>query len=39
MTAPLAAYYRRLGRLEDVDASKSVEEVSKRVLEIVSKAQ
>jgi adenylate kinase len=39
MTAPLAAYYRRLGRLEDVDASRSVEQVSKRVLEIVSKAQ
>jgi adenylate kinase len=39
MTAPLAAYYRRLGRLEDVDAAQSVEQVSKRVLEIVSKAQ
>ncbi len=39
MTAPLAAYYRRLGRLEDVDASQSVEQVSKRVLEIVSKAK
>jgi adenylate kinase len=39
MTAPLAAYYRRLGRLEDVDASQSVEQVAKRVLEIVSKAQ
>jgi adenylate kinase len=35
MTAPLAAYYRRLGRLQEVDASKSVEEVTKRVLEIV----
>jgi adenylate kinase len=39
MTAPLAAYYRRLGRLEDVDASQSVEKVSKRVMEIVSSAQ
>jgi adenylate kinase len=39
MTAPLAEYYRRLGRLDDVDASKSVEQVSARVLEIVQKAQ
>jgi adenylate kinase len=39
MTAPLAAYYRRLGRLEDVDASQSVEQVAKRVLEIVQKVQ
>jgi adenylate kinase len=39
MTAPLAEYYRRLGRLEDVDASKSVEQVSARVLQIVQKAQ
>jgi len=39
MTAPLAAYYRRLGRLEDVDASQSVEQVTKRVLDIVNKAQ
>jgi adenylate kinase len=39
MTAPLAAYYRRLGRLEDVDAAQSVEQVSKRVMEIVRKAQ
>jgi adenylate kinase len=34
-TEPLVAYYRRLGRLHDVDASKSVEEVKQRVLEIV----
>ena len=34
-TAPLVAYYRRLGRLHDVDAAKSVEEVTQRVLEIV----
>jgi adenylate kinase len=34
-TAPLVAYYRRLGRLRDVDASKSVEEVAKRVVQIV----
>src|SRR5271168_2341100 len=34
-TAPLVAYYRRLGRLWDVDAAKSVDEVSRRVLEVV----
>jgi adenylate kinase len=34
-TAPLVAYYRRLGRLHDVDASKGVHEVTERVLEIV----
>ncbi len=34
-TAPLVAYYRRLGRLHEVDASKSVEEVTKRVFEVV----
>jgi len=34
-TAPLVAYYRRLGRLHDVDAAKSVGEVTQRVLEIV----
>jgi adenylate kinase len=34
-TEPLVSYYRRLGRLHDVDASKSVEEVKQRVLEIV----
>jgi adenylate kinase len=34
-TAPLVAYYRRLGRLHDVAAEKSVEEVTQRVLEIV----
>ena len=34
-TAPLVAYYRRLGRLRDVDATKSVEEVAKRVVQIV----
>jgi adenylate kinase len=39
MTAPLAAYYRRLGRLEDVNAAESVEKVSQRVMEIVTKAQ
>jgi adenylate kinase len=39
MTAPLAAYYRRLGRLEDVDAAESVEKVSQRVMEIVTRAQ
>ena len=34
-TAPLAAYYRRLGLLHDVDASKSVEEVGRQVLHSV----
>ena len=34
-TAPLAAYYKRLGRLREVDASKSVDEVAARVVEIV----
>ncbi|HME12190.1 MAG TPA: adenylate kinase [Candidatus Acidoferrum sp.] len=34
-TAPLVAYYRRLGRLHDVDAAKPVEEVSREVLGIV----
>jgi adenylate kinase len=35
LTEPLVSYYRRLGRLHDVDASKSIDEVKKRVLEIV----
>src|SRR6266478_712724 len=30
-TAPLVAYYRRLGLLHDVDAAKSVEEVGRQV--------
>jgi adenylate kinase len=34
-TAPLANYYRRLGRLREIDAAKSVEEVSRQVLENV----
>jgi adenylate kinase len=38
-TAPLAAYYRRLGRLHSVDASKSVDEVTRQVFEIVCKAR
>jgi len=38
-TAPLAAYYRRLGRLRDVDASKGVGEVTGRVLDIVREAR
>jgi adenylate kinase len=38
-TAPLAAYYRRLGRLRDIDASKSVEEVSKSILDFVREAK
>ena len=38
-TAPLAAYYRRLGRLRDIDASKSVDEVAKLIVEVVSAAR
>lgn len=38
-TAPLVAYYRRLGRLHAVDASKSVVEVTQHVFEIVCKAR
>ena len=38
-TAPLVAYYKRLGRLRVVDASKSVGEVTKQVLEIVRGAK
>jgi adenylate kinase len=38
-TKPLVAYYRRLGRLHDVDASKSVDEVAQKVLEIVRGAR
>jgi adenylate kinase len=34
-TAPLVAYYRRLGRLREVDAAKSVDEVARRVHEVV----
>ena len=34
-TAPLAAYYRRLGLLHDIDASKSVEEVRRQALQSV----
>jgi adenylate kinase len=38
-TAPLAAYYRRLGRLRDIDASKSVDEVAKRIVKVLSEAR
>ena len=38
-TAPLAAYYRRLGRLRDVDASKSVDEVAKHIMDFVRGAR
>jgi adenylate kinase len=34
-TAPLAAYYRRLGLLHDIDATKKVDEVSRQVLQSV----
>jgi adenylate kinase len=35
-TAPLVTYYRRLGFLHDIDASKSVEEVGNQVLQCVA---
>lgn len=38
-TAPLAAYYRRLGKLRDIDAGKSIEEVTRLVLESVRGAR
>jgi adenylate kinase len=38
-TAPLVAYYKRLGRLHTVDASRSVREVTEQVLDIVCKAR
>src|SRR5262249_26335638 len=38
-TAPLVAYYKRLGRLKEVDAAKSIGEVSCSVLEIVRAAK
>jgi len=38
-TKPLVAYYRRLGRLHDVDAAKSVDEVTRQVMEIVRGAK
>ena len=38
-TAPLVAYYRRLGLLHEVDAARSVEEVAGQVGEIVRKAR
>ena len=38
-TAPLVAYYRRLGRLRTVDAAQSVEEVKRQVVEIVREAR
>jgi len=34
-TAPLVAYYSRRGLLHAIDASKSVEEVSRQVLQAV----
>jgi adenylate kinase len=38
-TAPLAAYYRRLGRLRDIDAAKSVAEVGRSILDFVNEAR
>lgn len=39
MTAPLAAYYKRLGLLHTVDAAQSVDSVKQHVLDIVRKAR
>jgi adenylate kinase len=38
-TAPLVAYYKRLGRLHTVDASRSVSEVTRQVFDVVCKAR
>ncbi len=38
-TAPLVAYYRSQGVLEDVDGAASVDEVSRQVLEILRRAR
>ena len=38
-TAPLVAYYRRLGLLHDVDASKSVDEVREQIAKILQQAR
>jgi len=35
----LAAYYRRLGRLRDIDAARSVDEVGKSILDFVNEAR
>ena len=38
-TAPLVAYYKRLGLLHEVDASQSVEEVKRHLFEVVRGAK
>jgi adenylate kinase len=38
-TSPLAAFYRRLGLLKDIDAAKSVDEVRREVLQSVRHAR
>ena len=38
-TAPLAAYYQRRGLLHDIDASKSVEEIGRQILQAVRGAR
>lgn len=38
-TAPLVNYYRRLGRLHEVDAGQDMHDVSRQVLDIVRKAR
>ena len=37
-TAPLVAYYRRLGRLHDVDASQGVDDVRQQILRSIREA-
>jgi len=36
LTAPLVSYYRRLGFLHEIDASKSVEEVEQEIMQAVA---
>jgi adenylate kinase len=36
LTAPLVSYYRRLGSLHEIDASKSVEEVEQEIVQAVA---
>jgi adenylate kinase len=36
LTSPLVSYYRRLGALHEIDASKSVEEVEQEILQAVA---
>jgi adenylate kinase len=38
-TSPLVAYYKRLGQLREIDASKSVDEVKQQLFEVVRGAK